>query len=317
MNSCVSYFFSWHLCQQFILAFDSVLLGTLFQGAPVIQPMGSMPVTLPTPNALTGPVISPSANVISGTRGSRRGRGRGGGSGSRRGEYNMQRHSQSEGSPAPQQPGQSNQQELQQQQTQQQTDAQQMMTTLPASYVPHPQYAHGPQYQYGYQTFFTPQQHVIHPGQSAAAQQATGAPLYFSAMPLYNASHMYNCGYYLPPVINQPDYQYGEEMGVGDERPTTGEGAPMIWQQQPIYSDEYGMNPAEMHAVASDDLNHNAPSIGSANDTPSMLSPNYPPLYDQMTQQMGVMQIYEDPQMGPMQVIHPQQGVNQVNTFSN
>ncbi|XP_037817752.1 transcription factor mef2A-like [Lucilia sericata] len=286
------------------------------QGAPVIQPMGAMPVTLQAPNALGGPVMNPNPNAISGgTRGSRRGRGRGGTSGSRRGDYNMQRHPQPEGSPAPQQGGQIIHKICNK--GQQTTDGQQMVTALPPSYVPHPQYAaHAPQYPYAYPTFFAPQQHMIHPGQSAAAQQATGTPLYFSTMPVYNGHQMYNYGYYLPPVMNQSEYQYGEEVGVagplGDERQPAGEGGAMMWHQQPMYTDEYGMSPADMHAVSTDDMNHNASSMGSANETPNLLSPNYTPMYEQMTQQMGVMHIYDDPQMGQIQVMHPQPGVPQL-----
>lgn len=271
-----------------------------------------MPVALPAPNTLGGPLMNPNPTAITGgSRGSRRGRGRGGASGSRRGDYNMQRHPPSEGSPAPQQPGQNNQQDMQPQQSGQAADAQQMMTTLQPSYMPHPQYAaHAAQYPYGYPTYFA-QQPMIHAGQSAAAQQATGTPLYFSAMPVYNGPPVYNYGYYLPPVMNQSEYPYAEEVGVGDERQAAGDGT-MMWHQAPMYADEYGMAPADMHAVASDDMNHNASSMGSANETPNLLSPNYPPMYEQMTQQMGVMQIYDDPQMGAMQVMHPQGGVPQV-----
>ena len=286
-----------------------------------MQPMTAMPVTLPNPNALTGPLMNHNVNAISGgSRGSRRGRGRIGGSGSRRSDYNAaQRHPPPEDSPVPQSTGQSNQQDLQQQQ-QQSSDTQQMITAVPQSYVPHPQYA--AQYPYGYPAFFAQPQHMLHPGQSAAAQQATGTPLYFPTMPVYNGHPMCNYGYF--PLLNQAEYQYvpSEEVGVGvpvgDERQAGGEAGAMMWHQQPIYTDEYGnMSSADMHAIPSDDINHTSSSMGSAAETPNLLSPNYAPIYDpqmqeQMTQQMGVMQIYDDPQMGPIQVMHPQSGVSQV-----
>lgn len=286
--------------------------------------MGAMPVALPPMNALSGPLLNPNTVAISsGGRGSRRGRGRGGSSGSRRNDYNVQRHApqqqqhqQLEGSPAPQSTGGQHQS-----QEQQSIESQQMMS---AAYAGHPQFsaAHAPQFPYGYPAYFSPQQHLIHPGQNAAAQQAAGAPVYLTAMPVYNGPHMYNYGYFLPPVMNPGEFQYypAEEVlgapGV-DERQAAGDPASMMWHQPHMYADEYGMNAGEMHSIGTDDMNHNASSIGSAAETPtSMLSPNYTPIYDQqlheMQQQMGVMQIYEDPQMGPMQVMHPQASVSQV-----
>ncbi|XP_013104013.2 putative mediator of RNA polymerase II transcription subunit 26 [Stomoxys calcitrans] len=290
------------------------------QGAPVMQSMGAMPVALPP----TTPLPTAHAAGVSGGRG----RGRGGGKGSRRGDYNMQRHASQqhhhqqqqqqrhEGSPAPQTGGsaQSNNQQSQEQQTME--SQQQMISNIPYAAHAQPHYAapHGPQYQYGY-PYFAPQQQMLHAGQSPAAQQAAGAPLYFSPMPVYNGHPIYNYGYFIPPMMNPSEYQYlpAEEVMAGsvvDDRQASGEPSAMMWHQPHMYADEYGMNPNEMHAVGSDDMNHNA---GSAADTPtSMLSPNYTPIYDpqmhEIQQQMGVMQIYDEQQMAQMQVMHSQPG---------
>lgn len=297
-----------------------------------MQPMAAMPVALPT----GGPILTTHSGGMSGNggggKGSGRGRGRGGGSGSRRGDYKAQRQQhhhhqqqQHEGSPAPQGGGgqATNQQQSQEQQTM--DSQQQMMSSMP--YPAHPaQYAaaaaHAPQYPYGYPTaYFAPQQQMIHSAQSPAAQQAAGAPLYFSAMPVNYGHPFYNYGYIIPPVVNQTEYQYlpTEEVMAGsvvDERQTGGEASAMMWHQAPIYTDEYGnINPNDMHAVPTDEMGHNT---GSTVETPtSILSPNYTPMYDQqmheMQQQMGVMQIYDDPQMGQMQIMHSQPtGVPQV-----
>ncbi|XP_075164150.1 ubiquitin specific protease 10 [Haematobia irritans] len=280
------------------------------QGA-AMQPMGAMPVGYHP----TGPLLPAHAG---GGRDSRRGPGRGGGSGSRKNDYNMQRHKrqqhhhqqQHEGSPAPQTGGG---QPSNQQSQEQQTLESQMISNMPYAAHAQPQYAalHGPQYQYPY-PYFAPHQPMIHAGQSPAAQQAAGPPIYFSPMPVYNGPPIYNYGYIIPPVSNPTEYQYipAEEVMAGsvDERQTGVEQSGMMWHQQPMYPDEYTVNPNDIHTVGSDDMNHNA---GSATDTPtSMLSPNYTPIYDpqmhEMQQQMGVMQIYDDPQMGQIQVMHAQ-----------
>lgn len=287
-----------------------------------MQPISAVPVQLSNSNALSAPLMN--HNVSGGPRGGYRGRYRSrvSSSGSRRSDYNAaQRHPPPEGSPVPQQTGQGNQQDLQQQQ--QSSDTQQMLTTVPHTYVPHPQYAaHAAQYPYSYPAFFAPQP-MMHPGQSATVQPTNSTPVYFSTVPLYNGHPMYNYGCF--PVLNQQEYQYvpGDEVGVGvpvgDERQTGNDGA-MMWHQPPIYADEYGnISSADMHVIPPDDINHTSSSMGSAGETPSLLSPNYTPIYDpqmqeQLTQQMGVMQIYDDPQMGQIQVMHPHSGVPQVRT---
>uniref|UniRef100_A0A1I8MVY5 Uncharacterized protein n=1 Tax=Musca domestica TaxID=7370 RepID=A0A1I8MVY5_MUSDO len=293
------------------------------QGGPVLQPM-AMPIALQP----TGQNMNTHSGGGGGGRGNRRGRGgRGGGSGSRRNDYNSQRHTpqqqqhhhhqqqqQHEGSPAPQ--GSSVQNTNQQSQEQQTIESQQIMSSIPYA----PAHPHGPyaaaQYPYGYPAYFAPQQPMIHAGQNPAAQQAAGTSLFFSPMPVYNNPHIYNYGYFIPPVVNQAEYPYmpAEEVMAGqvvDERQGGGETSAMIWHQPHMYpGEEYAMNPNEMHSIGADDINQNS---GSASETPtSMLSPNYTPIYDpqmhEMQQQMGVMQIYEDPQMGQMQVIHSQGG---------
>ncbi|KAI9588160.1 hypothetical protein GQX74_004006 [Glossina fuscipes] len=294
------------------------------QGTPVMQ---SMPMSIPltSANTMSCPVVGGNPNlsgISGGSRGSRRGQGRRGGGSSRRNDYNSQRHPPPAGSPAPQQAALTNNQNQDyppQQQGQQQSslDTQQLMSGAPPAYVTHPPYGgHQPQYQCAYPAFFAPQNPMMHAGQSTAVQQATGTPLYFSTMPFYNGAHVYNYGYILPPVMSPADYQYvpGEDVvgGPGEERQACpGEGGAMMWHQQPIYAEDYAMNPGDMHvsAGAGDDMNHTASSMGSAAETPSMLSPNYGPIYDgqlhEMQQQMGVMQIYDDSQLGQIQAMHP------------
>lgn len=291
-----------------------------------MQAIPGMPVALAPSNAIVAPGGNGNSSTQMGTmssRGSRRGRGRGGSGGSRRGDYNNQRHPPPEGSPAPQpqmvqaqeQIGQ--QQSLTQQQQSQQIDSSnQLMATGPPSYAAQPQYAPPPAYAaYPYQAYFAAAQNpMLHPAQ--AAQQATGTPLYVSHMPMYNAHPVYNymgSPFVYPPVMNPPEYQFlpGEDGQCDERQNPEGMVAPM-WHAQPIYADEYGMNP-EMHN-AGEEINHNAASMGSV-DTPSMLSPNYA-MYDpqihEVQQHMGMMHIYEDPQMTQMPVMHPEASVTQV-----
>ncbi|XP_036214946.2 putative uncharacterized protein DDB_G0271606 [Bactrocera oleae] len=296
------------------------------QNPSVMQAIPGMPVALAPSNAIVAPGGNGNSSTQMGTmssRGSRRGRGRGGSGGSRRGDYNNQRHPPPEGSPAPQpqmvqaqeQIGQ--QQSLTQQQQSQQIDSSnQLMATGPPSYAAQPQYAPPPAYAaYPYQAYFAAAQNpMLHPAQ--AAQQATGTPLYVSHMPMYNAHPVYNymgSPFVYPPVMNPPEYQFlpGEDGQCDERQNPEGMVAPM-WHAQPIYADEYGMNP-EMHN-AGEEINHNAASMGSV-DTPSMLSPNYA-MYDpqihEVQQHMGMMHIYEDPQMTQMPVMHPEASVTQL-----
>ncbi|CAD7002480.1 unnamed protein product [Ceratitis capitata] len=295
------------------------------QNPSVMQAAPLMPVALAPTNAAlvaagsNGNPTAQGGNMNS--RGTRRGRGRGGSGGSRRSDYNNQRHPQPEGSPAPQPqmvqtPEQMSQQQQQHQQQLQQIDPSgQLMTSGPASYAAQPQYAHPPAYAaYQYQTYFAAQNPMLHPAQ--AAQQATGTPLYVSHMPMYNAHPVYNymgSPFVYPPVINPPEYQFmpGEDGQCDERQNAEGMVAPM-WHAQPIYADEYGMNP-EMHG-AGDEMNHNASSMGSG-DTPSMLSPNYA-IYDpqmhEVQQHMGMMHIYDETQMAQMQGLHPEGPVTQL-----
>ncbi|XP_018804399.1 PREDICTED: homeobox protein 5 [Bactrocera latifrons] len=298
------------------------------QNPSVLQAIPGMPVALAPSNAIVAAGGNGNLSTQMGTmssRGSRRGRGRGGSGGSRRGDYNNQRHPPPEGSPAPQpqmvqtqdQIGQ--QQSLTQQQQSQQIDSSnQLMATAPPSYAAQPQYAHPSAYAaYPYQAYFAAQNPILHPAQ--AAQQATGTPLYVSHMPMYNAPPVYNymgSPFVYPPVMNPPEYQFlpGEDGQCDERQNPEGMVAPM-WHAQPIYADEYGMNP-EMHN-AGEDINHNASSMGSV-DTPSMLSPNYA-IYDpqihEVQQHMGMMHIYEDPQitqMTQMPGMHPEAPVAQL-----
>ncbi|XP_054085542.1 myb-like protein AA [Zeugodacus cucurbitae] len=293
------------------------------QNPSVMQAIPGMPVALAPSNAIVagGGNGNPNTQMSGlGGRGSRRGRGRGGSGGSRRGDYNSQRHPPQEGSPAPQPQMVQSQEQIgqpqsltQQQQSQQIDASNQLMAAGPPSYAAQPQYAHPPAYAaYPYQTYFTAQNPMLHPAQ--AAQQATGTPLYVSHMPMYNPVYNYMGNPFIyPPVMNQPEYQFlpGEDGQCDERQNPDGMVAPM-WHPQPIYADDYGMNP-EMHN-AGDEMNHNAPSMGSV-DTPSMLSPNYA-MYDpqmhEVQQHMGMMHIYEDPQMAQMQGMHPEAPVAQL-----
>lgn len=255
---------------------------------------------------------NPNGHISSGMGGRNRGRGRGrgGGGGQRRGDYHAQRHMQQQLQLPPQQPQQlqpdgtspaPNAMQLQPDQMvpQQPPEAQ----LQPVSYyAPHPYAAYG-----GYQgTYFAPHHGPIQAPPTAAGtpHPATGMPLYISHIPLYNGAPMYNYmgGCFYQPLMQPSEYQYlpddgGQPQGgVVDDR--------QVWHPAQMYAEDY----QEMAHANGDELNHNSSTLTSP-ETSSMLSPNYP-IYDtqqihEMQQQMGVMQIYEDGQLAPLQAMHP------------
>lgn len=270
------------------------------QGNPLMLP--PMPIHQGNPNG-----------HISGMGGRSRGhaRGRGGGS-QRRNNYHTPRHMQQQQQLQPQQqqmPPESASPAPNAMQLQQDQMGQQLAPPPPpeAQLQPMPYYAPNPYAAYsGYQTtYFAPHHGPIQASPNAAAAAAQGAPVYISHMPLYN----YMGGYFyhmLPPS----EYQYmtedgGQGPGVVDDRQA--QEMPQIWHPAPMYAEEY----QEVAHVNGDELNHNSSSLASS-ETSSMLSPNYP-IYDaqqmhEMQQQMGVMQIYDDGQLAPLQAMHPVAG---------
>lgn len=145
---------------------------------------------------------NPNGHITSGMGGRSRGRGRArGGGGQRRNDYHVQRHMQQQLQLQAQQqqlppdgasPSQ-NVMQLQQdhmgQQLAQQPPPEGQLAPL-SYYAPQAYPAYG-----GYQTaYFAPHHGPIQtpPIAAAAAQQATGHPLYISPVPLYNGAPMYN-----------------------------------------------------------------------------------------------------------------------------
>ncbi|KRF97690.1 uncharacterized protein Dwil_GK27498 [Drosophila willistoni] len=263
------------------------------------------------------PINPPQSHPSSRGRGQRRGRG---GGGLRRQDYHnlrghvlqptVQQHPPTD-SPSPV----SNSLQLQ---SDQQPSSEAQMQAV-SYYTPtHP-------YAYGTGIYFTHPQHQPNPAAAAAAaaaaQQATGPPLYM----MYNAP-LYNCGYIYQPLM-QPhsEYQYmPPEDQVVDERGQTQhqqpDGGPQLWHTMaPIYNDDYQQQQQQQHQqqqmhpnggqmVVNDELNHNSTSLPSSTDTSStMLSPNYPAIYDpqihEMQQQMGVMHICAE-DFSQMSLIH-------------
>ncbi|XP_070141193.1 uncharacterized protein Usp10 isoform X2 [Drosophila kikkawai] len=273
-------------------------------------------------------------------RGGRGGRSRGGGS-MRRNDYHGPRHIQQQQQQQivtlpPQQlpppdgaPGSNPGLQLQPDQM-----GQQLQAPPEAQMQSLPYYAHAPPHAYAYgpypTPYFAPQHAQLQPPPNpaaAAAQQATGTPVYISPV-MYNPAQMYNCMYY--PVMHPAEYQYlPEDVQAGvavDERVQQQEGViPQIWHSAPMYAEEYAevlqqqQQQQQQQQVAGhpnggvpnvgDELNHNSASLPSS-ETSSMLSPTYP-IYDtqlhEMQHQMNVMQIYEDGQMA-IQPIHPGAG---------
>ncbi|XP_070136659.1 uncharacterized protein Usp10 isoform X2 [Drosophila bipectinata] len=268
--------------------------------------------------------------------GGRRGRDRGrGGGGNRRNDYHGPRHLQQRQQQqqqhmvpmAPQQqlvpqegvqgsnPGMQLQPELGQQ-----------LAPLPEQIQHMPYYAAAPPHAYAYgpypSSYFAPQHAPMQPPNSAAAaaQQATGTPLFISPL-MYNPICL--GGYYYPPMMHPAEYPYLPEdagqVGLDERVPQPEGGMPQMWHAAPMYAEEYAevlqqqqqqQQVAVVHAngvAPPDDINHNSASLPSS-ETSSMLSPNYP-IYDpqmhDLHHQMGVMQIYEDGQLATLQPIHP------------
>lgn len=273
------------------------------QGNPLMLP--PMPIHQGNPNG----------HITSGmggrSRGHGGGRGRGGGS-QRRNNYHTPRHMQQQLQPQQQQmPPESaspapNAMQLQQDQMGQQlapppppeVQLQPMSYYAPSPYAPYS----------GYQTAYFASHHgpIQASPNAAAAAAAQGAPVYISHMPLYNYM-----GGYIYPMMPPSEYQYITEDGgqgpggVVDDRQA--QEMPQLWHPAPMYAEEY----QEVAHVNGDELNHNSSSLASS-ETSSMLSPNYP-IYDaqqmhEMQQQMGVMQIYDDGQLAPLQAMHPVAG---------
>lgn len=263
--------------------------------------------------------VNPNGHIPSGMGGRGRGRGRGrGGGGQRRNDYHGQRHMQQQlqlqppqqqlppesASPAP------SAMQLQPEQMGQQLapppSAEAQLQPM-SYYAPHPYAGYG-----GYQAaYFAPHHGPIQapPNAAAAAHQATGTPLFISPMPLYNGAQMYNYmgGYFYQQVLPQSEYQYVSDDGGQAQGAVVDERQAQLWHPAHMYAEEY----PEVAQANGDELNHNSSSLASS-ETSSMLSPNYP-IYDsqqihEMQQQMGVMQIYDDGQLAPLQAMHPVAG---------
>lgn len=274
---------------------------TVLQGNPLMQQLAPMPHHQGNPNG----------HIRSGMGGRGRGRDRTrGGGGQRRSDYHGPRHMQQQLQLPPQQ-----QQQLQPDGTSpapnaMQLQPDQMVAQQPPEaqlqpvsyYAPHPYAAYG-----GYQgTYFAPHHGPIQapPTAGATPHPATSTPLYISPIPFYNGAPMYNymSGYFYQPLLPPSEYQYmpddgGQPQGgVVDDR--------QMWHPTHMYAEDY----QEMAHANGDELNHNSSTLTSP-ETSSMLSPNYP-MYDtqqmhEIQQQMGVMQVYDDGQLAPLQAMHP------------